>query len=89
MEIDTLGFNVYRSLSPDSGNGGLRLNQALIPAQALGSVPGGSYEFLDDQIQAGARYYYWLEVVNRDDTQLFGPQYTGQLIALYLPLVRK
>lgn len=89
MEIDTLGFNVYRSLSPDSGNGGLRLNQALIPAQALGSVPGGSYEFLDDQIQPGARYYYWLEVVNRDDTQLFGPQYTGQLIALYLPLVRK
>jgi hypothetical protein len=89
MEIDTLGFNVYRSLSPDSGIRGQRLNEALIPATAVGSVLGETYEFTDDQVQPGVQYYYWLEVINLDDTQLFGPQSASQFIGLYLPVVRK
>ncbi len=89
MEIDTLGFNVYRSSSPDSGRRGQRLNEALIPAAAVGSVLGQTYEFIDDTVQPGWQYYYWLEVINLDDTQLFGPQSVNQFIGLYLPVVQK
>jgi hypothetical protein len=89
MEIDTLGFNIYRSSSPDSARRGQRLNQALIPAAAVGSVLGQNYEFTDDTIQPGWQYYYWLEVINLDDTQLFGPESASLFIGLYLPVVQK
>jgi hypothetical protein len=89
MEIDTLGFNVYRSTSPDSELRGQKLNQAMIPAAALGSVLGQSYEFTDDQIQPNVQYYYWLEVINLDYPQLFGPQPASQFVGLFLPMIRK
>ena len=89
MEIDTLGFNLYRSTSPDSWRLGQRLNQTLLPATAVGSVLGQTYEFIDDQIQPGLQYYYWLEVINLDGIQLFGPQSASQFIGLYLPVVQK
>ena len=89
MEIDMLGFNVYRSSTPDGAPGWQKLNATLIPATALGGVQGQSYEYIDDQVQPGLRYYYWLEAVTQDGTQLFGPRSAGQLSMLFLPAVSK
>lgn len=61
-ELDHLGFNVWRSLTeeiPDT-----QLNAELIPSQAPGSGQGGSYEWVDNDIEPGVTYYYWLEDVD-------------------------
>jgi hypothetical protein len=86
VEIDTLGFNLLRSDSPDGER--QSVNGQLIPAQAVGSPEGAAYHFLDQSAQRGIRYSYWLEVVNVDVTQLFGP-ISGHLgSTVYLPLMR-
>jgi hypothetical protein len=61
-ELDNLGFNLYRANMPD----GLRtqLNASLIPAQNPGSPVGATYTFLDEGVQPGLTYHYWLEDVD-------------------------
>jgi hypothetical protein len=87
MEVNTLGFNLYRSDLPDSGSEWQKLNASIIPARAFGKVGGALYAFTDLQAQAGKTYYYWLEVVNLTDQQLYGPEAAQALVGLYLPLV--
>jgi hypothetical protein len=58
MEIDTVGFNLYRSESP--AGDWVRLNGTLIPSQAPGSVFGATYTWLDEDVQSGTTYYYKL-----------------------------
>jgi hypothetical protein len=71
-EIGTLGFNVYRSLSPDTV--GDRLNAELIPSQSPGGGQGASYEYTDLTVTEGNTYYYTLEALGLDgSTQQFGP----------------
>jgi hypothetical protein len=63
QEVDNLGFNLYRSPSP---NGPFtRLNEALIPASL--SVRGRSYTFTDSNVTRGNLYYYEL-----DDIDIYG-----------------
>ena len=62
-EVDNLGFNLYRAASPD----GLRsqLNAGMIRSQLPpGSPEGAVYEFVDESVQQGVTYYYWLEDVD-------------------------
>lgn len=61
-ELDNLGFNLYRANSPDGPC--TRLNASLIPSQNPGSPIGASYSFLDEDVQPGLTYYYWLEDVD-------------------------
>jgi hypothetical protein len=61
-EIDKLGFNLYRAEQPEAE--GERLNDAFIPSQAPGSGQGASYSFVDNQVQPGRLYYYWVEAMN-------------------------
>jgi uncharacterized protein (DUF362 family) len=84
-EIDTLGFNLYRGVTPSSAS--LRLNEDPIPSKAPGSLYGATYTWLDENIVPGIRYYYWLQDVgNYGVTALHGPvQTAGHWI--YLPLV--
>lgn len=71
-EIGTLGFNVYRSLSPDTL--GDRLNGELIPSQSPGGGQGATYEYADLTVTEGNTYYYTLEAVGLDGSiQQFGP----------------
>lgn len=58
-EIDTLGFNLYRSESP--GGPYTRLNASLIPSQSPGAPVGAVYTWLDEHVEWGTTYYYWLE----------------------------
>ncbi len=60
-EIDTTGFNIYRSDSTDGEY--LQVNAALIPAQGSPSS-GASYEFMDTSVQNKKTYYYKLEDVD-------------------------
>jgi hypothetical protein len=57
-----LGFHLYRAGAVNGPQ--VRLNDSLIPAQALGSVVGAVYTWRDEEVAAGAIYYYWLEQVD-------------------------
>jgi hypothetical protein len=59
MEVNTVGFNVWRSTSADKGY--VQVNSSLIPAESLGGVMGGSYSFADASVAPGMVYYYKLE----------------------------
>jgi hypothetical protein len=64
-EFDTVGFNVLRS---DSATGHFtRLNDNIIPGSA-DPVVGGSYQFVDSNVEPGIIYYYRLEDVEYDST---------------------
>ncbi len=72
-ELDNLGFNLYRGVSPDGWE--RQLNDALIPSQAPGSSGGHSYTWEDRAgLVSGQTYYYWLEDLDVNGaTTLHGP----------------
>ena len=59
-EVDTAGFNLYRSLS----QGGERTLLVSVPAQGPGSPAGASYSYQDADVSASQAYWYWLEHVS-------------------------
>ena len=59
MELDHVGFNLYRSTA--AAGPYTQLNAGLIPPQFPGEVMGGAYEWLDTGVQPGVVYYYKLE----------------------------
>ena len=86
-EISIIGFNLYRSDSPDGA--WIQINGALIPAQVPGSPTGAVYQFSDQTVEQNRYYYYWLQVVDTSgQTGLNGP--ASVLVGgtrVYLPLV--
>jgi hypothetical protein len=71
-EMDTAGFNVYRSHNQDGP--WEKLNQALIPGSD-DPLSGGSYQFEDSLVTPGVTYYYMLEDVETSGaTSQEGPQ---------------
>lgn len=76
MEIDTVGFNLYRAQSP-SGDW-TRLNTALIPSQSLGSIFGATYTWFDEDMESGITYYYKLEDVEVGGQRTFHGPITAQ-----------
>jgi hypothetical protein len=59
MEIDTLSFNVWRSIAADGAY--TQVNEALIPSASPGGVWGGAYAYVDFDVIPGVTYYYKLE----------------------------
>jgi hypothetical protein len=63
MEIDNLGFNLYRAegvLDPRT-----QINEQLIPSRVPPGTPFGAvYEYVDCDVVPGGQYYYWLEDVD-------------------------
>jgi len=87
-EIDTVGFNLYRAASPSGLY--VRLNERLIPAQMPGSLLGGSYSWLDRDLEPGSSYYYKLECVEvAGGMTQYGPvdARVQHLFGIYLPVV--
>ena len=77
-EVNNLGFNIYRAEVTGTSQVPVtwttKLNPSLIPAQAPGSGQGGAYEYVDEQLEAGQSYFYWLEDVDvNGQTSLHGP----------------
>jgi hypothetical protein len=71
-EMNTAGFNLYRSTSPD-GPFDEKVNEELI-APSADPLTGKEYMHIDTSAQAGVTYYYQLQEVERDGTvNTFGP----------------
>ncbi|MBM4458304.1 MAG: hypothetical protein FJ011_11155 [Chloroflexi bacterium] len=71
-EMNTAGFNLYRSESPN-GPFDAKINPQLIPASPDPMI-GGEYHYLDRTAQAGKTYYYQLQEVERDgQVNTYGP----------------
>ena len=58
-EISNLGFNLYRSESPDQV--GELITAQMIPSQSPGSMQGFTYSFVDSNVTPGVTYWYTLE----------------------------
>lgn len=61
MEVDLLGFNLYRNTIAALPT--TPLNSTLIPSQSPGGGQGASYEWVDGTVTAGTTYFYWVESV--------------------------
>jgi hypothetical protein len=69
-EVNTVGFNLYRSDSAE----GERALLATVPSQAPGSTLGATYSYEDSTVTAGQTYWYWLEGIDLSGaTTLHGP----------------
>jgi hypothetical protein len=55
-EIDNVGFNLYRSLTPEQPEQWL----AFVPSQAPGGSLGAAYTWLDTDVAPGQTLWYWL-----------------------------
>jgi hypothetical protein len=76
LEIDTVGFNLWRSTAPDGAYE--RVSASLIPAVSPGQVMGGTYEYIDDGVTPGETYLYRLEEVEvGGDRNWYGPVSIG------------
>lgn len=64
-ELNNLGFNLYRNTTPTSPQ---PLNHSLIPSQGPGSGQGFAYHWVDNTVQTGVTYYYWVEDVDTNGT---------------------
>jgi hypothetical protein len=85
-EIDTLGFDLYRSESP--GGPHAKLNASLIPVQVPGAPIGAAYAWPDEAVEPGLTYWYWLDDIDVDSVATrHGPVEATALYANYLPLV--
>jgi hypothetical protein len=62
-ELDTVGFNLYRSENNETGF--QIVNNKLIPS-STDALVGGNYSFRDTSVKAGHTYFYLLEDVNAD-----------------------
>ena len=77
VEIDTLGFNLWRSETRDGSYD--QVNDALIPAASPGGVWGGSYTYTDSDVTPGRTYYYKLHEIEAGGvSNWYGPFSTGE-----------
>jgi uncharacterized repeat protein (TIGR01451 family) len=87
LELDAIGFNLYRSTSPDGE--WLQLNDELILSQVPGGFGGAFYEFVDTEVQPGVTYYYWLVFIDTSGETTYGPVAVMAEHILFLPFVRR
>jgi hypothetical protein len=62
-EVDNFGFDIYRSTSEDGPFD--RITSQAIPGAGTVDAPQ-YYEFVDDTIDAGIDYYYYIESISVD-----------------------
>jgi len=80
MELDHAGFNLYRSMTVAGPY--TRINATLIPPQFPGEIMGGTYEWLDADVQPGVTYFYKLEDLDlKGVSTLHGPVSTAIVTA--------
>ena len=81
-ELETVGFNLYRSKTMDGNR--KKLNAELIPSLAYpGSPTGAMYSYKDRTAKPGITYYFWLEEVDiYGRTTLYGPDKARRLVRL-------
>ena len=80
-ELDTDGFNLYRSPTVDGEF--VQINDKLIPSKGDG-LTGASYTYDDKSVAAGETYYYLLEEVELDAST---NRYEGDTFSYTVPSV--
>ena len=78
-EIDTAGFNIYRSETADGEFS--RLNEQMIPSQS-DAVSGATYLYTDKNVERGKTYYYRLEDIEFDNSTQQHDLLIGEVNAL-------
>ncbi len=78
-EINTAGFNIYRSESKDGEF--VRINEQIIPSQS-DAVSGATYIYTDNDVSRGTTYYYRLEDIEYDNSTQQHDILTGEVNAL-------
>jgi hypothetical protein len=87
-ESDVLGFNVLRTVNGVT----TRLNAAMIEATFSGQASSGSYSFVDDTVEVGQLYFYFIEIVMTNGTvqeHSVGSTLVAGANRLFLPLVTR
>jgi len=71
-ELNTLGYNLYKSVSADGEK--VKLNESLLPSNVMpGTLQGAVYTYTAGDASAGD-YYFWLEEVDiSGGTTFYGP----------------
>jgi hypothetical protein len=67
-EMDNLGFNVFRSTSPEGSY--TKLNRRLIEGQGTSAVPR-DYEYIDNRVTEGETYYYKVEALDLSGGRIY------------------
>ncbi|GAB4266963.1 MAG: hypothetical protein Kow0080_08640 [Candidatus Promineifilaceae bacterium] len=78
-ELNTAGFNVYRSQQPDGEF--VKINSQMIPAKG-NTTTGSVYQFTDEQVKAGQTYYYVLEEIELTGSS---KQYRQEMLSYTVP----
>ena len=82
-EINTAGFYIYRSETPD-GEFELINGDNLIQSQGS-ATSGATYQYEDQNVQAGRSYYYVLEEIEFDATR---NRYDDDLFSYDIPRIK-
>ncbi|NPA90164.1 MAG: DUF11 domain-containing protein, partial [Chloroflexi bacterium] len=77
-EFDNWGFNVYRAEVNDPSQA-VRINDTLIPGRGQ-SVIGATYRYVDETVERGKTYWYWIE-----DVELGGRTTWHGPVEVYVP----
>jgi len=78
-EVNTLGFNILRSATPNGLT--TKVNDSLIPAKGNAGM-GAKYRFMDRKVKAGNVYYYTLQEVETTGTKV---QYGSFAVTIKAP----
>lgn len=82
-ELQTAGFNLYRSESPAGEFKWINEEEGLIASQGE-ATSGATYSYVDDDVEAGKIYYYLLEEVEIDQTT---NRYEEDILSYQVPYV--
>jgi hypothetical protein len=74
-ELTTYGFNLYRATVSDFAQS-VRLNKDMIAAKEFPTVGEADYEYRDTDVETGVTYYYWLEALDVQQDETYGPEWT-------------
>ncbi len=69
-ESQMLGYRVYRNTNSDQA-GAILTDHAMIPATNTSNAQ--SYSLVDTEVEFGNTYYYWLEAVDFNSSEFYGP----------------
>ena len=81
-EQRTAGYNIYRNSDSDAGY--VLVNEDQLIDSEGDAVSGANYSFIDNNVKAGETYYYILEEVEFDGTQI---QYRDEIFEYTVPLI--
>ena len=83
-EVNTAGFYLYRSTSPDGEFILVNKEGELIPSRG-NALSGATYEFTDENVMPGETYYYVVEEMEYD---LTSHRYDDEMISYAVPRIQ-